>query len=497
MNYKRILNKDSICYGILLICVIIFGFLSFNTAPTFNGLPDVDSAVFQVMGRGMANGQIIYKDLFDHKGPIVYVINMLGYIISPKAGLFILEIVFMYLGTVYVYKAAKIFLGDKDISSIFISLIYLCASFLYMCGGNFTEEYAITFLSMGMYYILKIIYEKQYEKKLNWILIGLTFAINLFIKPTYISVWIAFGIIQLICSIKDKKIKDLFKYILYMLFGILIVTIPVLIYLILNSALYDFFDAYVLMNSKYSNFTIAQRISGFLTLISNYEYYVCLLIIYFGNALYLTNENANKRTKYFILIFTILSLILMIWAPNSYAHYLIQLSPVVDLSAIFIIIELNKLNNKFKDIPVKFIYICAIILFLGSSAYISSIRLGNFNKFKEDNKIIINDMNQVKELIKEDDEVLALGNSCWYYLLLNKIPRCKYFFQTPIISYDTENILNCVNNYIKESRPKVLIRHKDLYSVNCLRKNGFEINKEEYQKYNTKFFEYYVLKENN
>ena len=130
---------------------------------------------------------------------------------------------------------------------------------------------------------LKIIYEKQYEKKLNWILIGLTFAINLFIKPTYISVWIAFGIIQLICSIKDKKIKDLFKYILYMLFGILIVTIPVLIYLILNSALYDFFDAYVLMNSKYSNFTIAQRISGFLTLISNYEYYVCLLIIYFGN----------------------------------------------------------------------------------------------------------------------------------------------------------------------------------------------------------------------
>ena len=134
---------------------------------------------------------------------------------------------------------------------------------------------------------------------------------------------------------------------------------------------------------------------------------------------------------------------------------------------------------------------------MGSSAYISSIRLGNFNKFKEDNKIIINDMNQVKELIKEDDEVLALGNSCWYYLLLNKIPRCKYFFQTPIISYDTENILKCVNNYIKESRPKVLIRHKDLYSVNCLRKNGFEINKEEYQKYNTKFFEYYVLKENN
>ena len=122
-----------------------------------------------------------------------------------------------------------------------------------------------------------------------------------------------------------------------------------------------------------------------------------------------------------------------------------------------------------------------------------SIKIVN-SKFNP-NRIYIN---EVKSLLNDEDEILVLGNNSWYYLELEKQPKCKYFFQFPIIIYNNKEISSKIDNYIKANKPRMLIQNKDLESKRVLKAGGIDMKNysNEYEKYETNFFEYYVLKEN-
>ena len=110
-------------YIFLFIVVSILCLLTLYSSPLYKGLTDVDSSVFQIMGKGMLEHKIIYRDLFDHKGPIVYIINAIGFFINNKYGLFIVEIIVFYIGTIFVYKTSRIVLSKK--LSIVVDLLYM------------------------------------------------------------------------------------------------------------------------------------------------------------------------------------------------------------------------------------------------------------------------------------------------------------------------------------------------------------------------------------
>lgn len=500
MKNKNIWKKEYINYGLILVIITLLCLISLCSSPLYKGFTDVDSSVFQIMGKGILNGQIMYKDLFDHKGPIVYLINAIAYLISPQIGLLLIEIVFFYIGVIYVYKTSRIFLEEKY--SFIVSLIYLVASFKFILGGNFTEEYAITILSIAMYYIIKILYNSEYEKKVNWILIGFTFAINFFIKPTYISIWIAFGIIELIYFVKKRKITDLIKYIGYMMIGILIVTIPIFIYLIINNDVKDFINAYIYLNMKYSKYTAIEKVRAFVELVKMCKYYIFLLIMLLGNIFIFSNKEINKSIKGFVTLFFIISIILTSWAANTYSHYLIQLAPCVALELIFLLYNIKKLIKKEKiskivdDLPKNLLYICVITVITINICWISSKQRGIFAVNSEIWDYAKTKISELKNYIDKDDEILVLGNQSYYYIFFNKQPKFKYFFQTPIIEYD-ETIRKDTEKYIKEKKPQIIIKpnvkddFEDIY--------GQEIIKELNQKYEERdigIFRYCILKEN-
>ena len=55
-----------------------------------------DASVFLYIGKQMHAGKIPYVDLFDHKGPALYLIQYLGYLIWPSSvagGVWILEVI--------------------------------------------------------------------------------------------------------------------------------------------------------------------------------------------------------------------------------------------------------------------------------------------------------------------------------------------------------------------------------------------------------------------
>ena len=73
-------NKSGLLCLLLFVASAFAGALVFSpsTSPLYSDW-GYDSAMFQTIGKYWAQGHLPYVELFDHKGPIIFFINALGY----------------------------------------------------------------------------------------------------------------------------------------------------------------------------------------------------------------------------------------------------------------------------------------------------------------------------------------------------------------------------------------------------------------------------------
>ena len=68
----------------------------------------------KAIGKAMKEGKIVYKDIFDHKGPILFFIQMIGqYICDGRFGIFLLQILALFISNIFLYKSACFFTTNK------------------------------------------------------------------------------------------------------------------------------------------------------------------------------------------------------------------------------------------------------------------------------------------------------------------------------------------------------------------------------------------------
>lgn len=486
MKYK--FKTDYIFYIIIFIITIYLILIGCNSSPLFKGIINKDSAVFQIMAKGLLGGKILYKDLFDHKGPIMYLINAIAILIDKNIGLFIIENLIVYIGTIYLFKTARIMLNN--LKSLLICMIYEMLIFLFISGGNFTEEYALTFSSIALYYIMKIIYNLEFSNKKNWIIIGVTFALNFFIKPTYIAIWIAFGISMLIYFIKEKKYKELIKGVLYCIIGICIVLIPIFIYFLITDSISNFINAYFILNAKYSDSSFKLKIKAAIILNKRTKYYVFLIIALISNIIIIINKNIKYYIKIFITIFFVSTIFLTSCAANTFNHYLISNALVISFEVMYLLYILKNI-----DIPKLLFIIVAIYILVFTLIKVKNNTKNDYNEIEVLNKQQTLDYIKSKYL-SSNNEVLVLGNEPYFYIYLNKLPKFKYFFQYPIIIYD-KNIGIETENYIRNEKPKILIDALGLDFEKIYGESFKNLIINNYEKNDDSILLYYVLKEDN
>ena len=107
-------------------------------------------------------------------------------------------------------------------------------------------------------------------------------------------------------------------------------------------------------------------------------------------------------------------------------------------------------------------------------------------------------MDEVKECLNEEDEILVIGNEPYYYIYLDKQPKFKYFFQVPIALYKKDVITETVK-YVEEKKTKIIInnlkdRDREMYKI--YNEEFLRILDQDYQEFKNDIFTYYKLKEN-
>ena len=114
-------------YGFITIFITILLFLISPDSYTHDLFNRADSATFFICGKAWMNGMIPYVDYTDSKGPLLWLIYGIGYLIShyDYIGVFWLSCI-MYSGVfVLIFKTANLFLRDNRLSLFCVLLMSL------------------------------------------------------------------------------------------------------------------------------------------------------------------------------------------------------------------------------------------------------------------------------------------------------------------------------------------------------------------------------------
>lgn len=483
------------CFLVSFILLMLFSKCSFLYS--FNGWDDFNS--FYTIGRGWANGLIPYKDLFEQKGPFLYLIFMISYLISPGkfTGVFIMEVIFFTFSLYYSGKIINLFL-DKDNKKeekyliLFLYGLMLTSSYSFIEGGS-SEEFNLLFVTITVYYILKYLKNKNIDlvdmSYKDLVINGICCGLSILIKYTTIGLW--FILMAYICLklIFMKRYKEAFFkggiFVLAMLVPLGIFCL----YFYMEGALFDFINTYFYINIfKYSNSgnifsNLWLSLNNIFTAVFSNLWLVIGLYIIFAYYLYKVVKDNYKITfnkeKIFIVMMILFSLVVLYYGQFFRPYAIVAMFVFV----LLVIIWLDKLFYKKR------------IFKIGCLGYIliSFLFMVDYKEMMLDKGDIV--QYRFAEIInKEENPTLLQYRSIdeGFYTTVGVLPMNKYFEQVNISIVNLPESYDEQDDIIRNKRVKfVVVRKFDMEKDNSYMEINTESKKLFNERANLDFIEKY------
>jgi len=246
LRFRNFLVKEYLILGLIAVLAMLLTTLS---SPLYPLNDWVDSNTFFTMGKAMFNGKVLYRDVFDHKGPILHFLHGLGWLISHKSffGVWLLEIVACYFTLLFAYRILELYTDQKAILMMpaFAVILYTTSA---MAKGDSAEEFCLPLLMYAVFLVVRSLKEKKDISPKSLLLLGVTSGIILWTKYTMLGFYLGWVIVPMFFALKDKNWKYILNMVLYIGAGVLLTTLPVLTYFLVNGALSDLWEVYFYTN---------------------------------------------------------------------------------------------------------------------------------------------------------------------------------------------------------------------------------------------------------
>lgn len=136
---RKTFRKNGILAVFSVLMAVIFVLLfSYSTSPLYRMYANSDSAIFQTIGAFWAKGRLPYVELWDHKGPLIFAIDAIGYRIGERHGILIIQIISMSITNIFLFKLAKIKFSTPK--AMLVVLLFLVKLILNYEEGNYRSE---------------------------------------------------------------------------------------------------------------------------------------------------------------------------------------------------------------------------------------------------------------------------------------------------------------------------------------------------------------------
>jgi hypothetical protein len=326
---------------VLFACLsLLILFFSSIQSPFFRYSFFQDANVYLGIGRAMQHGLMPYRDIFDHKGPLLYLLQYLAAWAFPHStyGVYILLSLCLTTFLFFGYRIARVFLSVKAsfVSVLILQLMVMNNSWWFGLGA--AEEYLLPGLMACLYYlvrIFRIIDEENREKSLDTILCfafsGFWLGTVALIKYTPVPPLALAFIITLVIILFKNGLKTAIMCALTIGLGVLTAAAPVIIYFFPKGIFGDMWAGYIEFNLLYANET--NRLPSTHTEM-NQMFLLRFIVRMIGalcGLLYLRVRTGKIKRSGTILIagYIILSFIFVLILNRNYLYYFLPLLPFV------------------------------------------------------------------------------------------------------------------------------------------------------------------------
>lgn len=414
-----------------------------------NGESQTDQSVFKTISMLISRGYMPYRDSFDHKGPMIYIINVLGDLISSYRGIWVVELLFLSLTFFVLYKLARLKCG---VFMAFASLMYSYVNLSYYYGtGNLVEEYALLFIAISLYIFCDYFVNDKITV-FRLIMSGWCFGVVLLLRENMISVWGVFCVAVAVKKCKEKQYVDIARYIGWFLLGAFIIVVPVVLWLGLGGALPEFWNQYVMFNFEYSACSFTAKWGSLFFFSNNTGVLLAVLC-----SIYLA-KNSDRFFWESYIIFIVVNMILLSFSGRIYDHYNLLTIPMIVFPLAGVFHEIEQIDSKYRIIGfgiVTYMAICsAIPIIMHNTEWASNVyNQRNIDKVSEDVNIVCDIIERYTE---EDDPIVVYGNWNIIYIKSNRIPASKYSYQDPIMGV-SDKIHDDFWNEMYAKKPKCVV----------------------------------------
>lgn len=471
MSYK--LNGQSrqilfcLCVSFLLLLICTRSSLLY----IYNNWDDANS--YFSVGKGIFNGKVPYRDIFDQKGMYLYFIYGIGYLFSHTTfnGIFVIELI---LGTIfnnYVFKILEIYIKRSMcyiLMPFIMALIFSSRSFYW--GGS-AEEIMLPFLTIGLYILLNY-FHNIYPEKMPYHTVfvgGVLAGVIANIKFNSLGFFFAWIMVLFFSEIFIKKYREAFLSCLIFLSGMLISTLPWVIYFACNHALNSWYEGYIYMNVfiysdlKQNGSDFFERIYSLVKILywlilTNTQYFIFIIVGMVG-CFFIKSIKWCEKLSVVILCFF---LFLGIYIGGVELPYY---SLVISVFTVWGFVVLGYILRNI-SISTKLVRVISVLTVMSCIGIVTLFSM-NTDYLSEDREDMY--LTQFKEIITETENPTLLNCGCLdagLYTVCDIVPNCRWF-QTQTLPVD--EIIEEQNRYIQEGKiDYVLVRNETKNGPNQL-----------------------------
>lgn len=455
-------NKKIIVVFLFMITSFICLFFCTRNSPYYCFNDWVDENAFMTVGKSWLFGIIPYKDIFEQKGPFLYLIFALANLISSKSfiGVFIFEIISMAISLCFAYKINRLYLNQKcsTLSTIFLCPLLTSCDF-FVQGGS-AEEFCFPFIFFSIYSLLRMLKDDNISN-IEIFYVGLFAGVAVLIKFNTIGLWVGYLLTVLILYLKEKKIKELIKKVLFWNAGFLIPILGFSLYFVLNHAFKEFIETYLVFNCNNYSYTLSlgERVKKVFEIYYSQisSSFLIINLTYIGSLLFvLSKRYIDKFYKKILLIQTyIFSFFGIFFGGFAYDYYFLFMMPYIILSFILIFdnLQRSKLSNIKKTLVfILFALFCVYNISKSNNIYFHEMKLEDTVQYKFS-----------EEIRKTKNPTLLNFGSLdgGFYMMSDVLPSVKYFEQQNVYIPGADDLLHEMIN--EKMFDYIVVRTDEMY----------------------------------
>lgn len=422
-----------------------------------------DSSVFLYSGQNILDGGVPYRDVWDHKGPLIYLINALGLAVGDgsRLGVFLVECLVLLAIFWFFYRGVESAWGSLP---AFGASVVLLAGFdrLYD-GGNLTEEYAVLFQVLSILVLLSFL---RRPKRADAVWMGLLAALGFLLRPNLVSTQVVAGGILLLEALRLKeRDRPYWKTVLAGLAaGFLTPVLCAVLVFASQGALGDFVEQTITYNLLYSSNSGVPPLEQLAIpwKVLKPLWITPLVLAGLGLGLFGLLKEKERITQRLLLL-GCLDFLIGLWVYNAsgrgFRHYFLNLLPAAGILVGYLTWKAAHANLPFR----KRLADSGPYLFAAAMAAWTAISLAFYlPDISQKARAVTAEAGQcpyLDEVLAPEDTVLMWGIETPFYITSGRRAPTRFLYQTPLTQpwYATAEMGEELVRALEEEKTPVII----------------------------------------